>query len=70
MSEKLKHKFDTLLDRMFEEEQAKLPPEDRCARTAQEMCRDEHDGYKCTKAKGHAGQHIAHERLGTAMTRW
>lgn len=33
-------------------------------------CLSEHDGYKCTRSKGHEGEHAAHGRLGGIFARW
>lgn len=61
--------LDKTLDRLFDQNQAKLPVEDRCA-THGQMCLAQDDGYKCTKPKGHCGEHIAHGRLGYIGHRW
>lgn len=63
--------FNETLNEMFAEAQAKLPPEDRCACwSGVEMCKDPYDGYKCTKATGHKGKHMAHGRLGEVIKIW
>jgi hypothetical protein len=62
--------LEKVIAKMFAEGQAKLPVVDRCAQKASEFCLAENDGFKCTKSKGHDGDHCAHERLGGIAHRW
>lgn len=67
---KARDELDATLDRLFDENQAKLLPEERCAATVNDMCLARGDGYTCTRARGHAGDHVAHGRLGYIGHRW
>lgn len=69
MSEKMKNALDMALNEMFRESQSALPDEDKSALRSADMCLDEHDGYKCTKVKGHIGDHIAHGSSGV-IAKW
>lgn len=69
MTETVKDELDAAIAKSFQEVQAKLPPEDRCA-TKAPLCSIRHDGYACTKARGHVGDHIAHGSHGYVITRW
>ena len=70
----MSEKFDKDdIDRMFEEAQAKLPPEDRIADAAYRhgICGGRsYDGFVCTKVRGHQGDHMAHNRRGEVAKRW
>lgn len=61
--------FKATLWRIYEENQAKLPLEDRVASKA--MCFTiGNSGLSCTKEQGHTGCHVAHGSLGTIINRW
>ena len=64
--------LEQVIKELFIEAQKKLPEVDRAAVALKgdEMCLAEEGGYKCTKVKGHAGDHIAHSQLGNVCYRW
>ena len=69
MSADMRESLDRALNEMFRESQADLPEKDRCALRTADMCLHKYGGYKCTKVKGHTGDHIAHGTSG-AILRW
>lgn len=69
MSETAKAELEDTRDRMFNENQAKLAPELRCVMGAK-WCEEDDEGYTCTCAVGHVGDHAAHGRLGIIVHRW
>jgi hypothetical protein len=59
--------MDKTISEIFNENQAKLPEEKRCARG--KCCSViNNDGYSCTLLKGHKGVHVAHGILGDIIT--
>lgn len=54
----------------FEEAQSLLSEEDRCAEILEEMCTEIDDGFRCTKRKHLAGDHLAHGKQGGILHRW
>ena len=63
-------KMDEVREQMFAEEQALLPPNERVAGPDQEMCLEKDDGYSCTSAKNHEGDHVSCGTLGAVHHRW
>lgn len=71
MTQRAKDSLDAVIKEAFEENVAQMPPEDRPFVGPEDgYCLVEDDGYKCTKAKGHAGQHCAHGSFGYVLRRW
>lgn len=70
MSEQPRLSFDKVLQDCFRNGQARLPPDRRAAPDGIECCFHEHDGFKCTMAKGHTGQHAAHGMMGHIIREW
>ena len=61
--------FDKILDEMFEEWCLANPDKPQPSK-GQPMCLQPNDGYKCTCAVNHAGDHAAHGRLGGIFKQW
>lgn len=63
------NKFDQQLEEIFAQNQEVLDGNDRAARNR--LCMDKSpDDFVCTKEWGHVGEHMAHGRLGTVISRW
>lgn len=59
--------LDNSLKQVFEENQAELPEHQRIGRP---FCMDEHHGIKCTRQKGHTGNHVACGADGGFVAEW
>lgn len=70
MSAEAKREYDEALERMFRENNAKLPIDRQIAGNGIECCFHENDGFKCTLPIGHSGKHAAHGRLGYIVAQW
>ncbi len=54
----------------FVANQSALPKGDRLATDVTKVCKAPFGQLACTKAKGHEGDHVAHNLLGTVSHRW
>lgn len=67
MTQQAFDEFEQIKQNLFNENQAKLPVEDRMGIP---MCDANHDNWRCTKKEGHTGEHISHGILGYIHFRW
>jgi len=68
MSQQARDELEVSRKKMFKKNQAGLPEIDRaCTKVP---CFKKDGKYKCTKEKGHEGDHCSHGRLGFVHHRW
>lgn len=72
MSEGLLKEYRAHVAKTFEKNVERLAGTDRAiAAPGQDFCEVQHDGFTCTKAKGHEDKlHVAHSTLGYINYKW